>query len=165
MKEVLKKVQKKVQKFFNKYKYLIKKYIHIIYMPIPFFILDIATRYFGRKINFFKLNALVPNFFTFIWVLLVMGICLSFKNNKRKILYSIFVFIAMIFFLVNNVYYSVTDNFFDFSLVELASEGSSYMLDSLLNANKLIYVILFLCNVVSLFKDISIFRQFSLKFS
>ena len=151
MKEVLKKVQKKVQKFFNKYKYLIKKYIHIIYMPIPFFILDIATRYFGRKINFFKLNALVPNFFTFIWVLLVMGICLSFKNNKRKILYSIFVFIAMIFFLVNNVYYSVTDNFFDFSLVELASEGSSYMLDSLLNANKLIYVILFLVIVMVIF--------------
>ena len=151
MKEVLKKAQKKVQKFFNKYKYLIKKYIHIIYMPIPFFILDIATRYFGRKINFFKLNALVPNFFTFIWVLLVMGICLSFKNNKRKILYSIFVFIAMIFFLVNNVYYSVTDNFFDFSLVELASEGSSYMLDSLLNANKLIYVILFLVIVMVIF--------------
>ena len=151
MREVLKKVQKKVQKFFNKYKYLIKKYIHIIYMPIPFFILDIATRYFGRKINFFKLNALVPNFFTFIWVLLVMGICLSFKNNKRKILYSIFVFIAMIFFLVNNVYYSVTDNFFDFSLVELASEGSSYMLDSLLNANKLIYVILFLVIVMVIF--------------
>ena len=57
----------------------------------------------------------------------------------------------MIFFLVNNVYYSVTDNFFDFSLVELASEGSSYMLDSLLNANKLIYVILFLVIVMVIF--------------
>ena len=65
-------------------------------MAIPFFIMDLFTRYFGRKINFFALNDLVPNLFTFIWVILILGICLSFKNNKRKIVYSFFLVISSI---------------------------------------------------------------------
>jgi len=120
-------------------------------MSLPFFILDIFTRYFGRKTDFFKLDALVPNLFTIIWIILILGVCLSFKNNKRKIVYSIFIIISMIFFLVNNVYYSVTDSFFDFSLLELASEGSSYLLDSVINADKIIFIILFIVSIITIF--------------
>jgi len=166
----MKKVIKRIKDFFNNciiknikkyFKYIKKnkkniinyilKYIHIVYMAIPFVILDLFTRYFGRKINFFDLGELVPNLFTIIWIILILGICLSFKHNKRKILYSIFMFISIIFFLVNNVYYSVTDSFFDFSLLELASEGSSYMLDSVLNADKIIYIILLIVIAMTFF--------------
>ena len=166
----MKKFINKVKNFFNDcfikyikigYKFLkknknkiinfIKKYIHIIYMAIPFIVMDLFTRYFGRKINFFDLGESVPNLFTLIWVIFILGICLSFKNNKRKIIYSIFVFISLIFFLVNNVYYSVTDSFFDFSLLELASEGSSYMLDSVINADKIIYLVMVFVVVITIF--------------
>jgi len=157
---------KKVKKIFNNH---IKKYINITFqyikdnkkiilthakllcMVIPFFVLDLFTRFFGSKINFFDIYELVPNLFTMIWVILILGICLSFKGNKRKIVYSIFIFISIIFFLVNNVYYSVTDNFFDFSLLELASEGSSYFIDSLINADKVIYVVMFVVIVMYIF--------------
>lgn len=145
MKFLLKYMKKYIKKFVSyikNNKSNILKSMHVIYMAIPFFVLDIFTRFFGRKINFFNLFDLVPNLFTIIWVILILGICLSLKNNRRKIVYSFFVFLAIVFFLVNNVYYSITDNFFDFSLFELASEGSSYFIDSLLNANKVIYIIL-----------------------
>jgi len=138
-------------KYIKKYKNHILKFINILCMSLPFFILDIFTRYFGRKTDFFKLDALVPNLFTIIWIILILGVCLSFKNNKRKIVYSIFIIISMIFFLVNNVYYSVTDSFFDFSLLELASEGSSYLLDSVINADKIIFIILFIVSIITIF--------------
>ena len=138
-------------KYIKKNKYLILKYIHILSMAIPFFVLDLSTRYFGRKINFFKINSLVPNLFTLIWIILIIGICLSFKNNKRKIIYSIFIGISLICFMVNNVYYSVTDSFFDFSLLELASEGSSYLLDAAINANKIIYIVMGIVIIMTAF--------------
>ena len=151
----MKNVIKRIKDFFIKYKrFLNKKYIlkglYILLMSTPFLIMDLFTRYFGRKIDFFELDALVPNLFTIIWIILILGICLSFKNNKRKIIYSFFVLLSLIFFLVNNVYYSVTDSFFDFSLLDLASEGSSYMLDSVLNADKIIYIILLIVIILSI---------------
>jgi len=162
MKNIIKKIKNFFNKFIIKYaklsfkyikKYINKilKFINILCMSLPFFILDIFTRYFGRKTDFFKLDALVPNLFTIIWIILILGVCLSFKNNKRKIVYSIFIIISMIFFLVNNVYYSVTDSFFDFSLLELASEGSSYLLDSVINADKIIFIILFIVSIITIF--------------
>ena len=151
----MKNVIKRIKDFFIKYKrFLNKKYIlkglYILLLSTPFLIMDLFTRYFGRKIDFFELDALVPNLFTIIWIILILGICLSFKNNKRKIIYSFFVLLSLIFFLVNNVYYSVTDSFFDFSLLDLASEGSSYMLDSVLNADKIIYIILLIVIILSI---------------
>ena len=142
---------KKGIKFLNKNKHYILKYIHILYMAIPFIIMDVFTRYLGRKIDFFALDETVPNLFTLIWIILILGICFSFKNNKRKIIYSVFILISLTFFLVNNVYYSVTDSFFDFSLLDLASEGSSYMLDSVINADKIIYIVMLLVIAMSIF--------------
>jgi len=138
-------------KYIKKNKRYILKYVHILYMAIPFLIMDLSTRYFGRKIDFFDLSETVPNLFTLIWIMLIIGICLSLKNNRRKFVYSLFVGISLVFFLVNNVYYSVTDTFFDFSLLELASEGSSYFMDSLINADKIIYVVMTIIVVMTIF--------------
>lgn len=140
---------KLVVKYIKKNKHYVLKYIHILYMTIPFLVMDLFTRYFGRKIDFFELDNIVPNLFTLIWIILILGICLSFKNNKRKIIYTGFVGLSLIFFLVNNIYYSVTDSFFDFSLLELASEGSSYLLDSALNADKIIYIIMLIVIIMT----------------
>jgi len=161
----MKNVIKRIKNFFNDYiikyikiiiNYIIKnkhyalKYIHLLYMTIPFFIMDLFTRYFGRKIDFFELDNMVPNLFTLIWIILILGICLSLKNRLRKFVYSGFIILSLIFFMVNNVYYSVTDSFFDFSLLELASEGSSYLLDSAINADKIIYVVIAIVIVMAI---------------
>ncbi|MBP5684412.1 MAG: LTA synthase family protein, partial [Bacilli bacterium] len=62
-----------------------------------------------------------------------------------------FVFFTLI--LVNNVYSDATKNFFSFSMLELAGEGSGYMLDVIKNCNPLVYVI---CLVVIILFVISV---------
>lgn len=158
MKKIIKNIENFILKYFKLLLKFIKqnkknilKYIHIIYMGIPFVIMDLFTRFLGRKIDFFKLDELVPNFFTLIWVVLIIGFCLSFKGKTRKFIYSFFLFLSLVCFLVNNVYYSTMSTFFDFSLLGLASEGSSYMIDSVVNADKSIYVVMFIIILMSIF--------------
>ena len=54
-------------------------------------------------------------------------------------------------FIVNNVYYSITDNFFDFIMLELASEGSAYFTDAIKNANPLIWIISLIVIIIFIF--------------
>ena len=143
MKNVVKNFKKYVIKFcdFIKEKVLVKSNIYLILLAFPFTLLDVVTRILGRKINFFKVYNPIPNLFTLSWIILMLGICLSFCKKKRKIIYSCFIALSVLIFLVNNIYYSVTNTFFDFCLIEMASEGSSYMIDALVNANKIIYIV------------------------
>ncbi|MGM9881276.1 MAG: LTA synthase family protein [Bacilli bacterium] len=122
-------------------KKFIKKYYYIITLSIPFILMDIITRIFGIKINFFGLFNIVPSLFTFIWIFLMIGISIFLDNKKGKITYIIFFIISFILFLLNNIYYSMTNTFFDFSLLLLAGEGSSYILDAILNCNILVYIL------------------------
>ena len=157
MKDVFNRIKKYCQKYFNiivkwckHNKKLIYRSLYYILMTIPFWIIDLFTRYYGRKVKFFSLGRLVPNLFSFIWIGLFMCVCLSFKEKKRKIVYCIFVFSSLFFMLLNTIYYSVMNTFFDFSLLELVSEGSSYMLDSIVNASKIIYIIFILVVVITI---------------
>ena len=59
----------------------------------------------------------------------------GFKNS----LLDIFI-ISFALFLTNCIYYSMTSLVFGFNLLELRDEGSSYILDTILNTNPLIYV-------------------------
>lgn len=118
----------------------IKKNYYIIHMAIPFMAMDIATRAFGSKINFFHLWSFVPNLFTLLWITLFLGIALSLKKKIGKWFYFVFSAIAFALFIVNNVYYSMTSNFFDFNLVEMAGEGSSYFMDAITGCNPLVYI-------------------------
>lgn len=127
------------------------KFLYVIYMAIPFLTLDIFTRVFEGKTRFFSVFNFVPNMFSIIWIILILGICLSFKGTKRKILYISFVSISLVMFLVNNVYFTVSNNFFDFSLLDMVNEASNYMLDSIINANKLIYLFFFMVIIMVIF--------------
>lgn len=127
------------------------KFLYVIYMAIPFLTLDIFTRVFEGKTRFFSVFNFVPNMFSIIWIILILGICLSFKGTKRKILYISFVSISLVMFLVNNVYFTVSNNFFDFRLLDMVNEASNYMLDSIINANKLIYLFFFMVIIMVIF--------------
>ena len=117
----------------------IKKYYYILILAIPFILIDLFTRY---KVEFYGLFKPVPNLFTILWIFLVLALSLFTKKRLGKIIYSIFFIISLAIYLVNNIYFSMTGVFFDFSMVLLASEGSSYLLDSIKNCNSLVYLLL-----------------------
>lgn len=119
--------------------YLIK-YYYILLIILPFILMDLTTRIIGRKINFFRITKLVPNLFTLIWIFLMIGISLFLEKRKGKILYTFFFILSFLLFLTNNIYYSMTDTFFDFSLLMLAGEGSVYIMDAILNCNIWVYI-------------------------
>ncbi len=119
-------------------------------MALPFFLLDIATRFFGKKINFFTINKLVPNLFTIVWIFLFIGACLSIKKKYSKWLYGTIFLLFLAAFLVNNIYYSMTDSFFDFNLIEMASEGSSYFKDAIKNCDVKVYIVALISVVLAI---------------
>lgn len=133
--------REKISNILNKIIPFIKKNYYIILMSLPFILIDITTRILGKKINFYSVIALVPNLFTIIWVFLIIGIVLSLTKKKGKIIYIFFFIIALLLFLTNNIYYSITNSFFSFNLLALASEGSSYIEDALINCNVWVYIL------------------------
>ena len=152
MKKVVKKKNKKENKVLSyikrAFKY-VKDNRNYIYIAIPFILMDLFTRGFGYKIGFYKMYRLVPNLFTLIWVIFMIGISTSFRKKVGKIIYIIFFVLSFGLFITNNVYYSMTDTFFDFSLVLLAGEGSSYIIDAITTCNIWVYV--FSAFIIALF--------------
>ena len=117
----------------------IKKYYYILLLALPFILIDLFTRY---KVKFYGLLKPVPNLFTIIWITLLLGISLYPKKKIGKIIYSIIFVLSLAIYLVNNVYFSMTGVFFDFSMVLLAGEGSEYLLDSIKNCDVSVYLFL-----------------------
>ena len=133
MKNNTESIIKKIKNFFIKYQ-------EIIFLILPFVLLDVSLQLLGSEIFYFPLFLLMPSLFTAIWLFLMMSICLNLNKKLGLTIYLIFLVIAFILFLANGVYYSTTSNFFDFSLLGLASEAESYILDAIKNTNILVYV-------------------------
>ncbi len=135
------KIKKFIKKIFNKEKWIKfwNEYGYLLFMALPFLILDISTRILSNKggllgsskFGFFGFYQPVPNLFTIIWIVFFIGVVLTFKKKTGKKIYIGFSVLALVLFLVHNIYYSVAENFFDFNLLDMASEGSSYILDAL----------------------------------
>ena len=138
---------KKINNFFYKYK-------DIICLVLPFICLDFTLQIIGSEIFYFPIFFLMPALFTAIWTFIILSICLNLKRKTGIIIYTIFLIISYILFLTNGVYYSKTNNFFDFALLNLANEGKDYILDSILNTNILIFIatIIFIFLVYNAYK-------------
>ncbi len=134
---------KKIKKLLKKiWQYLLKKEIYsILLLVCPFVIMDLATRIFGSSINFYGMFRITPRLFSIAYIILFIGISLNIKKKYCKIVYSLFFFFFFLMFLVQNIYYSIMGNFFGFSLMALAGEGSDYFLDALKNCNVFVYVV------------------------
>lgn len=132
------------KRYFNSIKTFFIKYNYILFMALPLLLMDIITRIFGENIGFYNIYSLVPNLFTIVWIMLFLSISLSFKRKIGKWVYLSFNIIFLIVFMTNNVYYSTTSTFFDFNLIESASEGAPYIWDTLINANIKVYTSLLL---------------------
>ena len=144
----MKKLQKKktskkkfdIKRILNIVKDFVFKYIYIIVLTFPFIAMDIITRLFGKGIKFYKITSLAPNLFTLAWIILFVGLTLSYKKKIGRIIYLVITILFLVLFLTNNVYFSMTNTFFDFSLLESASEGSPYIFDAIKNCNPLVYL-------------------------
>jgi len=130
----IKTIPKKVISFLHEYYY-------IFVLILPFIVIDLATRLFGNDIHFYKIYRLAPNLFTISWIVLIVGLTISFKKSIGRHIYLVSSLFFTIMFLINNVYYSMTKTFFDFNLLESASEGAPYIFDTLKNCNPIVYIV------------------------
>lgn len=138
----LKNIKDKIKNvFLNKFKPFYKKYNYLLILSAPFIIMDFFTRCYAKDVSFYKIFKLPPNLFTLIWIVLFIGLTLGFKKKIGKRIYLFTTILFLIMFLTNNVYYSMTKTFFDFSLLESTSEGAPYIIDTLKNCNPLVYII------------------------
>ncbi|MBQ2873644.1 MAG: LTA synthase family protein [Bacilli bacterium] len=139
----MKVLKKETEKLLKIIKYIINFLIqkqHIFYMTLPLLAMDIITRLFGYNIDFYSIGGISPNLFTITWLILFIGLTLGTSKKIGKIIYLTINILFLIIFLVNNVYYSMTSTFFDFNLLESASEGAPYIIDTIKNANILVYI-------------------------
>ncbi len=116
-----------------------KSVINIIYMIAPFVLIDIFIRIMGIEINYTNHKILAPILFSASWILLFVGLTTSFKNKIGKLIYLFITILFISLFLVHGVYFSMTRNYFDFTLMESASEGAPYILSALANCKIAIY--------------------------
>ena len=155
----------KIKLLMSNTKYFLLKHRHIIYLAIPFILMDAITRLHGHRVNFFPAYSPVPNIFTIIWIVLFIGIITSLKGMWGKISYWFLFLVFFIIFLTNNVYYSLTSFYFSFNLLKMTDEGSSYILDTILNTNPLIYIIslVIIIAAVIVFRKMPDIRKFNIK--
>ena len=91
LKKIIKKIYKHIIKFLKKNK-------NIIFMALPFLVMDITIRLLGNKINFYPVYEIIPNLFTLLWTTFFITISLSVRKKLSKLVYSIFFFVSFSFF-------------------------------------------------------------------
>ena len=132
--------------------FIIRKDVLIsLLMTLPFVFMDIFTRIHGNSVSFYSFFRITPRLFSITYIILFIGISLNIKKKYSKLVYSIFFFIFFGLFIVQNIYYSTMNNFFGFSLMALAGEGSDYFLDALKNCNIFVYLAIILLLVIYIF--------------
>ena len=131
-----------IKKILNKILDIIKKYYYILILALPFILIDLFTKILGYKIHFYGIMKLVPILFTLSWIFFVLGASIFYKKKIGKTIYIIFFILSFAIYTVNNIYYSMTGTFFDFSMVLLAGEGSEYFLDAIKDCNIWVYILM-----------------------
>ena len=63
--------------------FLIEKQ-YILYMSLPLIAIDLITRIYGYNIDFYPISGISPNLFTLSYIILFIGLSLSFKKKIGK---------------------------------------------------------------------------------
>ncbi len=107
---------------------------------IPFIMMDLMMRIFICNIDFYPVYKLAPNLFTLSWVVLFVGIIYTLSGIWRKIAYWVLFGLSFVIYMVNAIYYTMTSFCFSFTLLEMSSEGSEYILDTILGTDLWVYM-------------------------
>ncbi len=156
---------KNIKQLFIKSKNYIIDHRQTIFLSIPFLLMDWIIRILGYKISFFPVYYPVPNIFTIVWIILFVGIITSLKGIWGKLLYWILFIIYFILFLTHAIYYEMTSFYFSFSLLKLTDEGSTYIWDTIINTNPLIYILALVIFIIAVivFRKMPKIEKFNLK--
>ncbi len=128
-----------------------------IFAAIPFVFMDAVIRLFAIKVHYFHFLSLIPSIvFTYLWVGLIIHTSLFLKSAIGKTVYSVFFIVYFAVFTTHLIYYPYTGFFFNFSLLNSASEGSSYILDVVKNTDLYIFVILLFTLALGIFTVINL---------
>lgn len=118
--------------------------LRAIILALPFALMDIFMRVLTVEVSYSQKAMILPSIvFSVIWILLFVLVSLNLKRNIGRIVYSICFVLFFIIFLVNSVYFPYTGFFFSFNLLLLASEGSAYIMDTILSTPPMHFVIAF----------------------
>ncbi len=111
-----------------------------IILCVPFILMDVFTMLFITKISYTNYRIYAPILFNICWIGLFVGLSVSFKNWIGKTIYILSNLLFLVVFMVNNVYFSIMNNFFDYSLATSVGEGAPYVMDAIKNCNPFVYV-------------------------
>ena len=145
--------KRKINDFFN----FFVEHKNAIFIFISLYILDISTRIHTNSIGFVPFFGFHPNIYSFLWILTLIYLIKFSKNIYGKLLYGLFYGFSFVMFIAHNIYYSYFKVFFDFSILSAASEGSSYLLDTLKDISLWMYIIM----IISLGCMILAYRTFN----
>ncbi|MBR3661451.1 MAG: sulfatase-like hydrolase/transferase [Bacilli bacterium] len=128
-----------------------------VFMFLSLYIFDISTRIMTNNIGFVHFLNPYPNLFSCLWILTLIFLIKNMKNIYGKLIYALFYGFTFIMFLTHNLYYTYFKVFFDFSVLNAASEGSSYLLDTLKDIKIWMYVII----IISLTLAVLTYKNFN----
>ena len=112
----------------------LKRNIGYILLFLSFYILDLSIRFFYfSSIKFFNWWRLVPNLFSFIWISLILFLIYYLKEKYGKTIYLISYILSICFFIIHAIYFSYFNMYCDWSILLLASEGTTYLTSVLVN--------------------------------
>lgn len=106
-----------------------------ILLALPLILMDFCVRSMASHVSFYPLSYPIANLFTLSWVVLFVGLSLCLRGNLGKVLYWVCFLPFWVLYLTHGIYYGMTEFYFSFSLMQLASEGSGYIWDAITGAH------------------------------
>lgn len=116
--------------------------LHCLLYALPFFLMDVSIRVLASRVNYFQAKMVIPSFlFSAGWIFLFVGIASYLKGRLGKIVYACVFGIFFLMFITHLVYFPYTGFFFSFNVMLMAGEGSAYIIDTLLGAGIVTYLV------------------------
>lgn len=117
---------------------------HMLLLALPFVLMEIYIRILASRVNYFRPEMVWPNIlFNVAWIMVLVFVATNLKKWLGKIFYGLVFLLFFVMFLTHSIYFSYTGFFFTFNMMKLASEGSSYIWDTIMNASPVIYIVAF----------------------
>ena len=114
----------------------------IFILSLPLVLMDIFIRILASEINYSRISMVIPSIvFSVSWIALIVAISYCLKGVFSRIFYGINFGIFFFLFFTQVVYFSYTDFFFGFRLLQSAEEGKAYIWDTLKSTNPLYFLI------------------------
>lgn len=141
-------MKNKIKKILNIIKIDIINNKGLVYLFFSLFILDLSLRaFYYSAVDFYGWYRLIPNLFTTIWILFILGLTKCFKNKFGKIIYLFSYIFSLVAFVTHAIYFSFFKTYFDFGVLKVASEGADYF-DSIWPNVKWWVIVVFLVSII-----------------